>query len=80
MAGRPIGTKTSKPKGGCSLRWKRHDYALTDPVFIDQVQGLQAFPALFRMGLKSMGVHDYLRLSFQASIKVLSEYDWKIAF
>ncbi len=55
-----------KAKGGCSLRWKRHDYALTDPVFIDQAQGLQAFPALFQLGLKSMGVQDYLRLSFQA--------------
>jgi deazaflavin-dependent oxidoreductase (nitroreductase family) len=55
-----------KAKGGCSLKWKRHDYALTNPEFIDQQQGLQAFPALFRLGLKSMQVHDYLRLSRQA--------------
>ncbi len=52
-----------KSKGGCSLRWKRHDYALTNPVFIDREQGLQAFPALFRFGLSRMGIQYYLRLS-----------------
>ena len=62
------GTKTDwyenvKAKGGCSLIWKRQELALTDPEFIDQAEGLQAFPALFRLGLKSMGIQDYLRLS-----------------
>ena len=54
-----------KAKGGCSLRWKRCDYALAKPEFIDPAQGLQAFPALFRLGLKSLGIQYYLRLSSQ---------------
>jgi deazaflavin-dependent oxidoreductase (nitroreductase family) len=55
-----------KAKGGCSLKWKRQELALTHPEFIDQPQGLQAFPALFRLGLKSMGIQDYLHLSLKA--------------
>jgi len=52
-----------KAKGGCSLRWKRQDYALTNPEFIDPDQALPAFPALFRVGLKRMGIQYYLHLS-----------------
>lgn len=52
-----------KAKGGCSLRWKRQDYALTNPEFIDPDQALPAFPALFRVGLRWMGIQYYLRLS-----------------
>jgi deazaflavin-dependent oxidoreductase (nitroreductase family) len=50
-------------KGGCSLRRKRHDYALTNPEFIDPAQALPAFPAPFRAGLRMMGIQYYLRLS-----------------
>lgn len=59
--------KNVTAKGGCSLKWKRHDYALTNPEFIDQAQGLQAFPAIFRLGLKSMRIQEYLHLSYAAS-------------
>ena len=52
-----------KAKGGCSLKWKRQDYALTNPEFIDQELGLQAFPAPFRAGLRMMGIQYYLKLS-----------------
>ena len=52
-----------KAKGGCSLRWKRQDYALTNPELIDQELALRAFPALFRAGLRKMGIQYYLRLS-----------------
>jgi deazaflavin-dependent oxidoreductase (nitroreductase family) len=54
-----------KAKGGCSLKWKRRDYALINPEFIDQKLGLQAFPALFRAGLRMMGIQYYLRLSLE---------------
>ena len=52
-----------KAKGGCSLKWKRQEYALTNPEFIDPKLGLQAFPALIRGGLKIMGIQYYMRLS-----------------
>ena len=52
-----------KAKRGCSLKWKRKEYALTHPEFIDQKQALQVFPALFRAGLRMMGIQYYLRLS-----------------
>jgi deazaflavin-dependent oxidoreductase (nitroreductase family) len=58
-----------KAKGGCSLRWKKRDYALTNPEFIDQAQGLAAFPAIFRAGLKMMGIQYYLHLSREESIR-----------
>ena len=55
-----------KAKGSCSLKWKRQEYTLTNPEFIDQEQALPAFPALFRMGLKMMGIQYYLQLAKNA--------------
>ena len=55
--------KNVKAKGGCSLKWKRQEYTLTNPEFIDQEQALQAFPAVFRVGLRMMGIQYYLRLT-----------------
>ena len=52
-----------KAKGGCSLTCKRQEYALTNPEFIPPEQGLAAFPAPFRAGLRMMGIQYYLRLS-----------------
>ena len=52
-----------KAKGGCTLTWKKRVYALTNPEFIDQEQALQAFPAVFRVGLRMMGIQYYLRLT-----------------
>jgi deazaflavin-dependent oxidoreductase (nitroreductase family) len=52
-----------KAKGGCSLTWKRQEYALTHPEFIDRALALQAFPAVFRVGLRMMGIQYYLRFS-----------------
>jgi len=52
-------------KGGCSLRWKNRDYQLVHPEFIDKDVGLTAFPAMFRSGLKTMGIKDFLKLEVQ---------------
>ena len=52
-------------KGVCSLRWKSRDYQLIHPEFIDREIGLMAFPAVFRSGLKAMGIQDFLRLEIQ---------------
>ena len=52
-------------KGGCSLRWKSRDYQLIHPEFIDREIGLMAFPAMFRSGLKAMGIQDFLKLEIQ---------------
>ena len=52
-----------KAKGGCSLTCQRKEYALTNPQLIPPEQGLAAFPALFRAGLKMMGIQYYLHLS-----------------
>ena len=55
--------KNVKAKESCSLKWKRQEYTLTNPEFIDQEQALQAFPAVFRVGLRMMGIQYYLRLT-----------------
>ncbi|MGB8214976.1 MAG: hypothetical protein WCE68_15620 [Anaerolineales bacterium] len=52
-------------KGGCSLLWKEKEYALARPEFIDKELGLAAFPALFRSGLRAMGIEYYLKLEMQ---------------
>jgi hypothetical protein len=54
-----------KAKGGCSLLWKRQEYALTDPHFIEKESALPAFPAPIRAGLNRMGIQYYLHLSRQ---------------
>ena len=56
-----------KAKGGCSLLWKRQEFALTDPQLIDPQLGRSAFPAPVRLGLKMMGIQYYLRLSKAAN-------------
>ena len=52
-------------KGGCSLNWKNKEYFLINPEFIDKEIGLMAFPAIFRSGLRKMGIQHYLRLEIQ---------------
>jgi hypothetical protein len=54
-----------RAKGGCSLLWKNKNYSLVTPEFIDKEVGVLAFPAPFRMGLKKMGIQDYLKLDIQ---------------
>ena len=54
-----------KAKGGCSIYWKKKDYELTKPEFIDKNIGVMAFPTLFRAGLKKMGIQYYLRLEIK---------------
>jgi deazaflavin-dependent oxidoreductase (nitroreductase family) len=49
-------------KGGCSLRWKNKEYALGKPEFIDREIGLMAFPAIFRSGLRMMGIEYFVSL------------------
>jgi deazaflavin-dependent oxidoreductase (nitroreductase family) len=52
-------------RGSCSLRWKNREYQLVHPEFIDREAGLTAFPAVFRSGLKAMGIKDFLKLEIQ---------------
>jgi deazaflavin-dependent oxidoreductase (nitroreductase family) len=52
-----------KAKGGCSLICKRQECTLTNPEFIDKELALQAFPPIFRVGLRLMDIQYYLRLS-----------------
>jgi deazaflavin-dependent oxidoreductase (nitroreductase family) len=53
-----------KAQGCCTISWKNKEYPLVKPEFIDKEVGLMAFPALFRSGLRIMGVQYYLRLEF----------------
>ena len=55
-------------KGSCSMLWKNHEYSLFNPEFIDKEVGLLAFPALFRIGLRKMGIQYYLWLEIQPQI------------
>jgi deazaflavin-dependent oxidoreductase (nitroreductase family) len=52
-------------KGGCSLTWKNMEYPLTHPEFIDKEIALTAFPAMFRSGLRKMGIENFLKLEIQ---------------
>jgi deazaflavin-dependent oxidoreductase (nitroreductase family) len=52
-------------KGGCSIQWKNKEYLLTEPKLIDKEIGLNAFPALFRTGLRLMKIQYFLRLEKQ---------------
>jgi deazaflavin-dependent oxidoreductase (nitroreductase family) len=52
-------------KGGCSLKWKNQEYHLIHPELIDPQRGLAAFPAIFRSGLRTMGIQYFLRLEIQ---------------
>ncbi|MBN2388775.1 MAG: nitroreductase family deazaflavin-dependent oxidoreductase [Anaerolineales bacterium] len=54
-----------KAKGSCSIHWKKKEYRLVNPEFIDQEIGIMAFPALFRVGLKKMGIQDFLSFEIQ---------------
>ncbi len=51
--------------GNCSIRWKNKDYTLIHPEFIDKEVGLAAFPAIFRSGLRKMGIQYFLKLESQ---------------
>ena len=52
-------------EGSCSLVWKNQEYFLIHPEFIDKESGLEAFPVLFRAGLRKMGTEYYLKLEIQ---------------
>jgi len=52
-------------KGSCSIRWKNKEYSLIHPELIDKEIGVMAFPAIFRSGLRAMGIQYYLRLEIQ---------------
>jgi hypothetical protein len=53
-------------KGGGALRWKNKEYSLVQPEFIDKEIGVMAFPAVFRAGLRKMGIEYYLKMEIQA--------------
>lgn len=57
--------KNVKAKGGCSIHWKKRDYDLTNPEFIDREIALAAFPAPFRVLLKVAGIQYFLKLNVQ---------------
>jgi deazaflavin-dependent oxidoreductase (nitroreductase family) len=54
--------KNIMAKGSCSLYWKKKEFLLVNPEFIDREAGLLAFPSIFRSGLRRMGIRYYLKL------------------
>jgi deazaflavin-dependent oxidoreductase (nitroreductase family) len=55
-----------KVQGRCSLYWKKKEYSLINPEFIEKEAGVKAFPAIFRSGLRKMDIQDYLKLDIEA--------------
>lgn len=51
--------------GGCSLVWKKKEYQLTSPEWLDVKTGLSAFPAIFRPALRMAKIQDFLKLSIR---------------
>jgi len=54
-----------RANGGCSILWKKKEYRLVNPEFIDKEIGVAAFPPIIRSSLRKMGIQDYLRLEIQ---------------
>lgn len=52
--------------GGCSLLWKRKEYQLTSPEWLDIETGLSAFPAFFRPALRMAKIQEFLKLSIRS--------------
>jgi len=57
--------KNVRAKGGCSIHWKKKDYDLINPEFIDREIALAAFPAIFRSLLKVARIEYFLKLEVQ---------------
>jgi len=55
-----------KAKGSCSLYWKKKDYPLINPEFVDKDIGLLAFPVFIRSALKMAGIVYFLKLETPA--------------
>jgi deazaflavin-dependent oxidoreductase (nitroreductase family) len=49
--------------GNCDLYWKKRNYHLTNPRFIDREEGLKAFPAPINKVLHTVGIEYFLKLS-----------------
>jgi deazaflavin-dependent oxidoreductase (nitroreductase family) len=54
-----------RAKGGCSLYWKKKEYQLIHPEFMNKEAGMLAFPSLIRSGLQVMGIQYYLKFDIQ---------------
>jgi deazaflavin-dependent oxidoreductase (nitroreductase family) len=54
-----------RAKGGCSLYWKKKEYQLIHPEFMDKEAGMLAFPCLIRSGLRRMGIQYFLKFAIQ---------------
>lgn len=52
--------------GGCRLRWKERDYALSNPQLVAAETGLRAFPPFLQFLLRRRGIQFYLKLDIQA--------------
>lgn len=68
----PFGTGTDWARnviaaGGCTIRWKGAEYAMTDPVVLDQEAALPAFNAIEARLLRALGIQGILRVRFAPS-------------
>jgi deazaflavin-dependent oxidoreductase (nitroreductase family) len=50
-------------RGSCDLYWKKQDYHLTNPVFIDREEGLKALPLPLNRVLGKIGIEYFLKLT-----------------
>ena len=48
--------------GGCTVRWRGRELALTDPTMVGPDAATPAFPLVQRWMLRAMGVQDFIRL------------------
>ena len=48
--------------GGCTVRYRRREIDLADPVFIDLSEGMELMPALVRRILTVANVTEFVRL------------------
>jgi len=65
--GLPFGDRTQWAQnvlaaGGCTLRWRGADLAVTEPTLVDLVDAASAFPRWQRSMMRMIGVNQVLRL------------------
>jgi deazaflavin-dependent oxidoreductase (nitroreductase family) len=59
--------KNVAAQGGCRLVWKKKEYRLVQPEWVEVERGLAAYPKVFQKGLRRAGIQFFLKLEIEQS-------------
>jgi deazaflavin-dependent oxidoreductase (nitroreductase family) len=60
--------KNVMAKGGCSIYWKKQEYQVFHPHFVEKEVGLLAFPKVVQAALRTAGIEYFLMLETEPEI------------